>query len=263
MRILIKKDATKVGSWVADYIIEKIKAYKPTSVKPFVLGLPTGSSPVSTYNELIRRHKAGDISFKHVVTFNMDEYVGIPETHLQSYHYFMNHNFFNHIDIPKENINMLNGNASDLEKECNEYEEKITQAKGIDLFLGGIGSIAFNEPGSSLTSRTRIKSLCYDTIHANSRFFENNLSDVPSRALTVGVGTVMDAKEILIIITGFDKARALREVVEGSVSHMWPASILQIHQKCIMVCDEPATLELHVKTVEYFKNLENITAEKI
>jgi glucosamine-6-phosphate deaminase len=266
MRILIKKDVNEAGHWVADYLIKKIKDYKPTPAKPFVLGLPTGSSPISTYRELIRRCKEGDISFKNVVTFNMDEYVGIPESHSHSYHFFMYDNLFNHIDIPKQNINILNGNAPDLEKECIEYEKKISKVGGIELFLGGIGPdghIAFNEPGSSLTSRTRIKSLSYNTILANSRFFDNNISKVPTKALTVGVGTVMDAKEVLIIITGFNKARALREVVEGGISHMWTVSMLQMHQKGIIVCDEPATMELQVEIVKYFKDIENIATDKM
>ncbi|MFH1321165.1 MAG: glucosamine-6-phosphate deaminase [Bacteroidota bacterium] len=266
MRILIKNDVNETGRWVADYVIKKIKNYKPTPAKPFVLGLPTGSSPISTYRELIRRHKAGDISFKNVVTFNMDEYVGIPESHSQSYHFFMYDNLFNHIDIPKQNINILNGNASDIEKECLEYEKKISKVGGIELFLGGIGSdghIAFNEPGSSLTSRTRMKSLCYNTILANSRFFDNNMSKVPSKALTVGVGTVMDAKEVLIIITGFNKARALREIVESGISHMWTVSMLQMHRKAIIVCDEQATMELQVETVKYFKDIESIATDKM
>ena len=265
MRIVIEKDANEAGKWVADYVINKINNFKPTAKKPFVLGLPTGSSPVTTYNELIRRHKAGDISFQNVITFNMDEYVGIPINHAQSYHYFMYHNLFNHIDIPKQNINILNGNAQNLEKECNDYENKIATVGGIELFLGGIGPdghIAFNEPGSSLTSRTRIKSLSYDTILANSRFFENEMSNVPTLALTVGVGTVMDAKEVLIIITGYNKARALREVVEGSISHMWTVSMLQMHQKGIIVCDELATMELQVETVKYFKDIESIATDK-
>ena len=230
------------------------------------MGLPAGSSPISTYRELIKRHTAVDISFKNVVTFNMDEYVGIPESHSQSYHFFMYDNLFNHIDIPKQNINILNGNAPDLEKECIEYEKKISNVGGIELFLGGIGPdghIAFNEPGSSLTSRTRIKSLSYNTILANSRFFDNNMSKVPTKALTVGVGTVMDAKEVLIIITGFNKARALREVVEGGISHIWPVSMLQMHQKGIIVCDEPATMELQVETVKYFKDIESIATDKM
>jgi glucosamine-6-phosphate deaminase len=266
MRILIKKDENEVGCWVADYVINKIKEYNPTPAKPFVLGLPTGSSPISTYRELIRKHNAGDISFKNVVTFNMDEYIGIPESHSQSYHFFMYDNLFKHIDIPEQNINILNGNAHDLEKECINYEKMISKAGGIELFLGGIGTdghIAFNEPGSSLTSRTRIKSLCYDTILANSRFFDNNISKVPTKALTVGVGTVMDAKEVLIIITGFNKARALREVVEGGISHMWTVSVLQMHQHGIIVCDESATMELQVKTVKYFKDIERIASDKI
>jgi len=146
-----------------------------------------------------------------------------------------------------------------------DYEKKIAEAGGIELFLGGIGAdghIAFNEPGSSLTSRTRIKSLSYDTVHANSRFFSNDMSKVPTKALTVGVGTVMDAREVLIIITGYNKARALREVVEGGISHIWTVSMLQMHRKGIIVCDEPATMELQVETVKYFKDIESIATDE-
>jgi glucosamine-6-phosphate deaminase len=260
MRVIIKKDLTETGKWVASYIADKIKKANPTIAKPFVLGLPTGSSPIPVYKELIRMHKAGEISFENVVTFNMDEYVGLDENHTESYHYFMYDNLFNHINIPKKNVNILNGNAKDLEKECTDYEKKILNSGGIDLFLGGIGPdghIAFNEPGSSLTSRTRVKTLRYDTIVANSRFFGGDINKVPTLALTVGVGTVMDANEVIIIITGLNKARALREVVEGGISHMWTASILQLHQRGIIVCDEPATSELHVETVKYFMDIEN------
>lgn len=266
MRIVIKKDPKEVGQWVAEYVIKKIKEANPTNEKPFVLGLPTGSSPIPTYQELIRRYKAGDVSFKNVVTFNMDEYVGLPEDHPESYHYFMYENLFNHIDIQKENIHILNGNAPDPEGECREYEENITKYGGVDLFLGGIGPdghIAFNEPGSSLTSRTRLKTLSFDTILANSRFFDNDISKVPTVALTVGVGTVMDAREVLIIITGYGKARALRQVVEGGISHMWTVSMVQMHQKAILVCDDPATMELQVETVRYFKDIEEIAAKRI
>lgn len=264
MRIIIKKNTDEAGDWTATYIIDKIQKAKPTKEKPFVLGLPTGSSPLPVYKEFIMRYKAGEVSFKNVITFNMDEYVGLSENHSESYHYFMFDNLFNHIDIPRENINILNGNAKDLEKECIDYEEKIIKAGGIDLFLGGIGPdghIAFNEPGSSLTSRTRIKTLSYDTILANSRFFSGDIKKVPTQALTVGVGTVMDAKEVLIIITGYNKARALREVVEGGINHMWTVSMLQMHQKGIIVCDEFATMELQVETVKYFNNLENVTQQ--
>lgn len=266
MRIVIKKNTDEVGDWVATYIIDKIKRANAGKKNPFVLGLPTGSSPLPVYAELIKRHKAGIISFKNVITFNMDEYVNLPEDHSESYHFFMHSSLFNHIDIPKENINILNGNAKDLENECLEYEKRIVQAGGIDLFLGGIGPdghIAFNEPGSSLTSRTRIKTLSYDTILANSRFFSGDIKKVPTQALTVGVGTVMDAKEVVVIITGYNKARALREAVEGAISHMWTVSMLQMHQKCIFVCDESATMELQVETVKYFNNLENVTQQSL
>jgi glucosamine-6-phosphate deaminase len=261
MRIVIKKDYDEVSDWVAKYVIDKINKANPSPQKPFVLGLPTGSTPVGTYNKLIELHKAGKISFKNVINFNMDEYVGLAEDHPQSYHYFMKTNLFDHIDIPRENINMLDGNAEDLEKECKNFEEKIKRAGGVDLFLGGIGPdghIAFNEPGSSLSSRTRIKTLSYDTILANSRFFGNNIKIVPTSALTVGVGTIMDAREVLIIITGFIKARALRQVVEGSISHMWTVSMLQLHQHAILVCDDAATMELQVETVKYFKDIEKV-----
>jgi glucosamine-6-phosphate deaminase len=265
MRIVIKETREETGKWTAHYILDRIRAFKPTREKPFVLGLPTGSSPMPVYEEWIRQYRAGNASFQHVVTFNMDEYVDLPEDHPESYHSFMYNNLFDHIDIPGENIHILDGNAEDLVRECKAYEEKITSYGGIELFLGGIGPdghIAFNEPGSSLVSRTRVKTLCYDTILANSRFFDNDMSRVPTHALTVGVGTVMDAREVLIIITGFTKARAVREVVEGSVSHMWTVSMLQMHQHAIIALDEPATMELQVETVKYFKDMEEIAISR-
>jgi glucosamine-6-phosphate deaminase len=266
MRIVIKKDPQEVGTWVASYVLNKINAFRPTRDRPFVLGLPTGSSPLLTYCELIRLHREGKLSFKNVITFNMDEYVGLPENHPESYHYYMHYNFFDRIDIPSENINFLDGNAPDLEKNCQEYEQKIKDVGGVELFLGGIGAdghIAFNEPGSSLSSRTRIKTLSYDTILANSRFFKNDISIVPTTALTVGVGTIMDAHEVLIIINGYNKARALRQAVEGGISHMWTVSMLQMHQHAIIVCDDPATMELQVETVKYFKDIEAVSEKKL
>jgi len=262
MRILIQPTAEAMSNWAATYIANKINNFKPTGQKPLVLGLPTGSTPVGTYQRLVQLHKEGKVSFKNVVTFNMDEYIGLPETHPESYHYFMHHHLFRHIDIPKENINILNGNAADLEKECQRYEEKIKAIGGIHLFMGGIGPdghIAFNEPGSSLTSRTRVKTLTYDTIKANSRFFDNDVNKVPKTALTVGVGTVMDAEEVMILISGYEKARALKQCVEEGVNHFWTVSMLQLHRHGIIVCDENATMELRVSTLKYFKDIERDT----
>lgn len=259
MRVIIRNNYENMSKWTADYIVEKINNFNPSAERPFVMGLPTGSTPLGTYKELIQRYKDGKVSFKNVVTFNMDEYVGLPEEHPESYHSFMFNNFFNHIDIPKENINILNGNAANLEEECQRYEVKIRSYGGIHLFMGGIGPdghIAFNEPGSSLTSRTRKKNLTTDTIIANSRFFDNDINKVPKTALTVGVGTVMDAKEVIILVNGHNKARALYHAIEGSVNHMWTVSILQTHPKGIIVCDDAATDELKVGTVNYFKDIE-------
>ena len=260
MRVIIHDDYQSVSKWTADYIVKKINEFVPVGKSSFVLGLPTGSTPIGTYKELIKLFQEGKVSFRNVMTFNVDEYVGLPEDHQESYHYFMYDNLFNHIDIPKENINILNGNSNDLKKECEEYEEKIKSVGGINLFLGGIGPdghIAFNEPGSSLLSRTRIKTLNYDTIASNSRFFDNDIKKVPKTALTVGVGTIMDAEEVIIIVNGYGKARALQMCVENGVNHMWTLSMLQLHKHCIIVCDEESTMELKVKTVKYFKEIEN------
>ena len=205
MRVIIESDYQALSQWAANYVASKINAANPTPEKPFVLGCPTGSSPLGMYKALIELNKQGKVSFQNVVTFNMDEYVGLPEDHPESYHTFMWKNFFNHIDIKKENVHILNGNAEDLEAECANYEKQIAEIGGIDLFMGGIGPdghIAFNEPGSSLSSRTRIKTLTTDTIIANSRFFDNDVNKVPKTALTVGVGTVLSAKEVLIICNG-------------------------------------------------------------
>lgn len=259
MRLVPLDCAEQVSRWAARYIVDKINAFQPTVEKPFVLGLPTGGTPLQTYKELIKLYKAGEVSFKHVVTFNMDEYVGLPPEHKESYHYFMFHNFFNHIDIPVENVNILNGMAEDVDAECERYEAKIRSYGKIHLFIGGVGvdgHIAFNEPASSLSSRTRIKTLTEDTLIANSRFFDNDVNKVPKFALTVGVGTLMDAEEVLILVTGYNKALALQACVEGAVNHLWTISALQLHRRAVVVCDEPATQELKVKTVKYFKQLE-------
>lgn len=259
MRLIIQPNYELVSKWAANYVASKLLEFKPTSSKPFVLGLPTGSSPIGMYKELITLCKSGKISFKNVVTFNMDEYVGLPENHTESYHYFMWTKFFSHIDIEKSNVNILNGNAENLETECLKYEDKIKSYDGIDLFVGGIGPdghIAFNEPGSSLGSLTRVKTLTMDTIIANSRFFDNDINKVPKTALTVGVKTVMDAKEVLVLIMGHNKARALNKVVEEGLNHMWTVSALQLHPKAIIVCDDASTVELKVGTVNYFKDIE-------
>ena len=259
MRLIIEDTNENAGKWAARYIADRINSHKAKSDKPFVLGLPTGSTPLSTYAELINLYKQGKVSFKNVVTFNMDEYVGLPEEHPESYHSFMKNTFFKHVDIDPANTNILNGNAEDLQAECDRYEERIREAGGIDLFLGGVGEdghLAFNEPFSSLNSRTRVKTLTYNTRVVNSRFFDNDVNKVPQCAMSVGVATVLDAKEVLILALGAKKARAVQHCVEGSYNHVWTISALQIHPKGIMICDEPAAEELKVSTYRYFKDIE-------
>ena len=238
MRVIIEPTNEQGSAWVAAHIARRINEHAKSTDRPFVLGLPTGSTPLGTYRKLIEMCKAGQVSFANVITFNMDEYVGIPKDHPESYHSFMWNNFFSHIDIKPENVNILNGNAPDLEKECADYEARIEKAGGIDLFMGGIGSdghLAFNEPFSSLGSDVNL---------------------VPKTALTVGVATVMSAREVLILAFGHNKARALAAGIEGGYSHLWTISALQVHPKGIIVCDEDATDELKVGTYKYFKDIE-------
>jgi glucosamine-6-phosphate deaminase len=259
MRVIIQPDYERVSKWVAHYTAAKILAAHSAAEGPFVLGLPTGSSPIGAYNELVALYQKGRLTFKNVVTFNMDEYVGLPRDHPESYHSYMWKHLFSRIDIPKASVNILNGNAPDLDAECADYERRIKQVGGIALCLGGVGvdgHLAFNEPGSSLASRTRVVRLMNETRIVNSRYFDNDPNKVPETALSVGVGTVMDAGEVLLIVTGHIKARALRQLVEEGVNHMWTGSALQLHPNGIIVCDEAATLELKVGTVRYFKDVE-------
>ncbi|KAK2542564.1 Gnpda1 [Columba guinea] len=285
MKLVILETYAQASEWAAKYIRNRIVHFGPGPGRFFTLGLPTGSTPLGCYAKLVEYCRNGDLSFKYVKTFNMDEYVGLPRDHPESYHSFMWNNFFKHIDISAENVHILDGNAPDLQAECDAFEEKIKAAGGIELFVGGIGPdghIAFNEPGSSLVSRTRVKTLAMDTILANARFFDGDLSKVPTMALTVGVGTVMDAREVrrkavtgscsvfvfallmhlcnpavwvMILITGAHKAFALYKAIEEGVNHMWTVSAFQQHPNTVFVCDEEATLELKVKTVKYFKGL--------
>ena len=259
MRLIIEPNDKAGSLWTAHYIVDSIKTKALTTDQPFVLGLPTGSTSIGTYQELIRMYQAGEVSFKNVITFNMNEYVGLSDTHPQSYHSFMKRAFFDHVDIPAENINILDGTARDLQEECNRYEEKIKSVGGIDLFVGGVGEdghIAFNEPFSSLVSKTRVKSLAYDTKMVNSRFFDNDISKVPALAMTVGVGTILSAKVVLILAFGHKKANAIQKAVEGPCTHTCTLSALQSHSSGIIVADELAVGEIKVNTYKYFKDIE-------
>ena len=264
MKVIIRNNSKEGSLWAAHYIAKRIKEKAAVTDKPFVIGLCTGSTPIETYAELIRMVKAGELSFKNVISFNMDEYVGLPESHPESYHSFMHKYLFDQIDEKPENIHILNGNAKDIEAECAAYEEAIVKAGGFDLFLGGVGEdghIAFNEPFSSLSSRTRVVTLTQDTREVNARFFDNDPSAVPAQALTVGVATVLSSKEVVILAFGSKKARALKDAIEGPMSHYCTLSGLQNHPAGTIVCDENSISEVKVSSYRYFKAVEAAEAK--
>ena len=259
MKVIIRDNAKEGSLWAAHYIAKRIKEKAAVTDKPFVIGLCTGSTPIETYAEIIRMVKAGELSFKNVISFNMDEYVGLPESHPESYHSFMHKYLFDQIDEKPENIHILNGNAPDLEAECEAYEKASAAAGGFDLFLGGIGEdghIAFNEPFSSLESRTRVVTLTQDTREVNARFFDNDPNAVPAQAMSVGVASVLSAKDVVILAFGSKKARAIAASVEGPMSHYCTVSALQAHPAGTIVCDENAIGEVKVNSYRYFKAVE-------
>jgi glucosamine-6-phosphate deaminase len=207
-----------------------------------ILGLATGGTPVGCYGELIRMHRAGELDFSRVTTFNLDEYLGLPREHPQSFYSFMHHHFFNHVNVDRSRIHLPDGMADDPVAACDAYEQSIAAAGGIDLQLLGIGSdghIAFNEPGSSLASRTRVKTLCEETIRDNARFFGSE-SAVPRLSVTMGVGSILDSRQCLLLVTGEKKAAAVRSAIEGPVTSQVTASALQMHRSAIAVLDEAA-----------------------
>ena len=256
MRVIIEKDADAVALRAADIITELLQR-KPDAV----LGLATGSTPLGLYAELIRRHREEGLDFSKVTTFNLDEYYGLAPNHPQSYSYFMRRNLFDHINVPDSQINIPSGLAKNVEAWCESYERRIREAGGIDiqvLGIGGDGHIAFNEPGSSLGSRTRIKTLTRQTIEDNQRFFGPE-EQVPHFAITMGVGTILEAKVCLIMATGEKKAKIWAEFIEGPVTAQVTASALQLHPRVVAVCDEESAECL--KRRDYYAHIEEMSEE--
>ncbi len=241
MLLMIKNSYEDMSKAAAEIVADRIRR-KPN----LVLGLATGSTPLGLYKELIRMHKDEGLSFSKVTTFNLDEYIGIPGSHDQSYYYFMWENLFKHIDVNRRFIHVPDGMAGDIEAHCAWYEEEIRKWGGIDLQIlgiGGNGHIAFNEPGSSLGSRTRIKTLTEQTVKDNARFFKN-MSEVPKTAITMGIGTIMEAKELILLANKANKADAIKAAAEGPITAMVPASVLQMHRKAYVIVDKDASSKL-------------------
>ena len=237
MRVIRVAGKEEMGKEAAAVIAAGMRA-KPH----YVLGLATGSTPIALYQELIRLHKDEGLDFSTTITFNLDEYIGLPPTHDQSYRYFMNEQLFDHVNINKANTHVPDGLAEDIEAHCQAYEIMIEDVGGIDCQVLGIGSnghIAFNEPGSSLASRTRALDLTENTIKDNSRFFEK-IEDVPTRAVTMGIGTILEAENILFLANGANKVGATAAALEGPVTVKVPASALQLHPDVTCVVTEDA-----------------------
>jgi len=230
-------------------VVAGLVNHKPNAV----LGFATGSSPVGLYKDLIRRHREEGLDFSKVTTFNLDEYVGLPGDHPQSYRFFMNDNLFDHINVPKQNTHVPSGTSANHRAFCEWYEKRIRECGGIDLQVLGIGSdghIAFNEPGSSLGSRTRMVTLTEQTLDDNARFFQKK-ADVPRHAISMGVGTVLEARRCVMVVNGKGKAPALAAAAEGPVTTMITASALQLHPDTVVFCDEDAAGQL--KMGDYYR----------
>jgi glucosamine-6-phosphate deaminase len=250
MRVVIHATADAAGLAAAELIARRIQ-HRPRSV----IGLATGSTPVAVYRELARRHLEEGLDFSQVTTFNLDEYVGLPGTHPQSYRHFMEEHLFRHVNIRPERTHVPDGRALDFDRHCESYERQIAQAGGIDLQLLGIGTdghIAFNEPGSSLGSRTRVKTL------ADARFF-GGADQVPRMAVTMGVGTILDSRQCLLLALGAHKARAIRDTVEGPVTAQVTASALQLHRDVVVILDEAAASLLARRA--YYDQVERVRRE--
>ncbi len=244
MEIIIKDDYQQLSRAAAEIVVEVLNT-RPNAV----LGMATGSTPLGLYQELVRLHKEEQLDFSRVTTFNLDEYVGLPVNHPQSYHYFMQQHFFKHVNIPAQNINIPSGTTSNYRAFCEWYEQRIAECGGIDLQILGIGSdghIAFNEPASSLSSRTRLKTLSEQTIDDNARFFERR-DEVPVYAITMGVGTILDARKLILLASSKKKAKAIAQAVEGPVTSMVTASALQLHADATVIVDQEAAGQLAMR----------------
>ncbi|NCC49842.1 MAG: glucosamine-6-phosphate deaminase [Spartobacteria bacterium] len=248
MEIIIQPSAEAASSYVARYLAAQINN-RPN----IVLGLATGGTPEPVYAELIQMYEAGQVDFSRVTTFNLDEYVGLSADHSQSYRYYMRSHLFDRVNIPLENTHFPDGMTDDIPRECRRYEQAIAAAGGIDLQLLGIGRdghIGFNEPTSSLSSRTRIKTLTEETLRDNARYFESE-EHVPYHVLTMGIGTIRNSRCILLLAHGASKAEAIAASVEGPLSAMVPASALQLNEQVIFVVDEAAASKLSRR--DYYK----------
>lgn len=241
MKIIMVKNYEEMSRKAANIVASQIILKSNSTI-----GLATGETPLGMYKEIIKLYQNGDVDFSEVTTFNLDEYYGLSKDNPQSYHYYMFNNFFNHININPSNVHIPNGMAEDIEKECSDYEKKIEEAGGIDLQVLGIGKnghIGFNEPDIKFEAKTHLVNLDDETIKANSRFF-SSIEEVPTKAISMGIKTIMHAKKIILLASGKEKAQAIYNTVKGSIVPEVPASILQLHPDVTLIVDEEAAAQL-------------------
>ncbi|WP_243292054.1 glucosamine-6-phosphate deaminase [Bacillus sp. FJAT-47783] len=247
MQIIMTKNYQEMSRKAAEYLISKVRA-NPS----MTLGLATGGTPIGLYEQLIRDHRDNGTSYENITTFNLDEYIGLKPENEHSYHYYMNENFFKHINIPISNTHIPNGLADHKEDECNRYEKLIQENGGIDvqvLGIGGNGHIGFNEPGTPFSSTTHIINLAQATREANARFF-NSIDEVPTQAITMGIKTIMQSKEIVLLASGKAKKEAIKKLFSQEVTESFPASILNLHPNVIIFVDEEALPETVLESVK-------------
>ncbi|MGX2958984.1 glucosamine-6-phosphate deaminase [Peribacillus sp. JNUCC 23] len=251
MKLIQVQDYHEMSQKAAEIVIEKIK--ENTQIH---LGLATGGTPEGLYNRLIKDHKESHTSYKQVKSFNLDEYIGLSATNPNSYHYYMADTFFNHIDINQEDTNLPNGTAENIQEECSRYDEMIDKMGGIDLQILGIGQnghIGFNEPGTSFASKTQVVDLAQSTIEANARYFDS-IDEVPTQAVTMGIASIMKSKEIILLVSGVAKSKALKQLMDGEITEEFPASILKKHHNVTIIADQEALSEYASKSESTFRD---------
>ncbi len=243
MKVIRTKNYQEMSKMAANFILDKVK-----SSSELTLGLATGGTPVQTYHYLAKDYQEQKTSYQHVTTFNLDEYIGLDPSDPNSYHYYMDKHFFSKVNIPSDQTFIPNGLAENFEKECQAYDEEIKKHNGIDLQLLGLGTnghVGFNEPGTAFDQHTHIVALTESTMQANARFF-NNINQVPNRAITMGIASIMESKEILLLVSGKEKNDALNKLLHGEIDKHFPASVLNQHENVTIIADEDAIINTNL-----------------
>ncbi|CAG9855653.1 unnamed protein product [Phyllotreta striolata] len=264
MMLIIRDTKENACKWISSYMVKKINEFKPNQNKYYIIGFCLGESTINVLHSLVDAFFRDSISFRYIKLFVLEEYVNLPENHPRSNHYLMWRHLFRHVDIQPANVFIPNGNVKDLITECHDFEENITKSGGLNMVIGEAtsdGQLSYNEPASSLGSRTRVKSLAQGKIDEKAKYFDG-VENVPRTAISAGIKTIMDAQIVIICATGFDRSMAIYKAMEEGINHMVVLSAFQKHPKTVLVCDKAATIDLKARTIEYFNSLEDLIESK-